>query len=342
MENSTTCCLPILPLHALLLFLNMSNVILHVIGAYLLLTLYDMTLYKIHFVYLINLSVCEALMNCIEFFRVLLDFIPQSYQVLINSEEIRHYVLIIQFTGISVVYYLVMFYITLDRLLQIKLNIRYPLFWNEFNAITLMKITWAISMFVICLSTLLCYIVYHFDWQNVFFKYFYLTIELSFILFAFFTYGTIFKEYIEKQTLPALLRKTNFGQNYKVVRIFRNSRFHISLYLILSFILLMVIPDLLYLLHAILHSHPCEEVSIACWICYALSNLTDAFIYIFLQKNVRNAFQKRFYALFGFGSRLSEVGGAQRTRRKAAHVVGSRRNKMSLKNTVQPVSNFVV
>ena len=45
--------------------------------------------------------------------------------------EVQVYVKIVMFSGISIVYYLDMIYLTVDKLLEIILNIKYPLYWSK-------------------------------------------------------------------------------------------------------------------------------------------------------------------------------------------------------------------
>lgn len=87
--------------------------------------------------------------------------------------------------------------------------------------------------------------------------------------------------------------------------LFRKSRFYVSVLLIITFILFMVAPDLTYLIIGIVYNNPSESLLNGCWICYALPNLADGYIYIFVQDNVRKAFCEKI--LFCFRDKVEPV-----------------------------------
>ena len=70
--------------------------------------------------------------------------------------------------------------------------------------------------------------------------------------------------------------------------------FYIPILLITTFLAFIVVPDLIYLSVAIIQQKPSDTLDAACWISYAVSNLVDAYIYIYLQHDVRIAVKKTF------------------------------------------------
>lgn len=217
----------------ILIVLNFANIILHTIGAYLLLRIFKNGSETSHLMYLINLALYEALMNFLEVFRRLSEFISSGFVI----SEIQKYVLIVSFTGVSIVYYLNMLYITLDKLLDIALSLRYPAFWNEYKTIWLLRLLWFLSM---CLCIFICFLhrFNHFNWEDAFFKYCYPILGLTFVVSASITYGFIFYKF--KST------RTSWDNQNSTIKIFRNSCFYIPVLLILTFFLFMIIPDLTY------------------------------------------------------------------------------------------------
>ena len=207
--------------------------------------------------------------------------------------DINVYILIFMFTGISFVYYCDMIYLTLDRLLDIVLNIRYRLFWNEMRARMLLLATWILG---ICLSvtiSLLCYFI-NFNWEDAFFTYFYPTLEFSFIVLAFVTYSFIFHKYKQTRGAPKVVgSRYNTRRRGSTVETFRNSRFYISVLIILTFLVFMVVPDLTYFFVGVIYGNTSDTLAVCCWISYAVSNLLDAWIYIFLQPSVRRLMWKK-------------------------------------------------
>ena len=274
-------------LRCILLFLNFLNVLFHSLGAYLLISMYPRCKQKIQQIYLFNLSISECLTNVLEICRSIPDLIEFEEDELTRINEIRQYILIVSFTGVSIVYYFDMIYLTLDRLLDVHLNMKYPVYWNETKTRYLLISTWAIGLFT-SVSVSICYKYLDFKWRDAFFKYFYPTIEFTFIVLALITYGFIFHKY--RQTR---LRVPGCMSVYKVtstLHIFRKSRFYIPVLLIITFLLLMIAPDITYLIVGIVYKSESETLLTCCWISYAISNLADAYIYIFVQYEVRKEF----------------------------------------------------
>ena len=78
-------------------------------------------------------------------------------------------------------------------------------------------------------------------------------------------------------------------------RIFIRSKFFIPVLLILTFFIFVVGADLVYLILIVIHGYTDDYIGFILTISYAISNLIDAWIYIFLQRDVRRLFMKKVY-----------------------------------------------
>merc|ERR1712150_25920 len=76
-------------------------------------------------------------------------------------------------------------------------------------------------------------------------------------------------------------------------QVFRKSNFYVAVLLITSFLMLMVIPDLVYLVVGFLKAEKSAGLTAYCYLSILLSYLVDGFIYIFLQNKVRRKLQKK-------------------------------------------------
>lgn len=298
-------------LQVLLILLNVANVFLHTIGTCLLLSIYRNGVDTPQQVYLINLSTCEAIMNLLEFIRRVPNLFSIPEHIDDTVKVVQEYILIIMFTGISLVYYLDMIYVTTDRLLDILLSLKYPVFWNKSKAIWLIIWTWLLGI-LLSVSILLLHMLTSYGWEEAFFKYFFPILEFIFIINAIVTYSFIFKMYIASRSLPAKLSgASEIGRTRGTLRlkntfrIFRKSRFYIPVLLITTFFLFMIIPDLTYLFVAIIYESPSDTLSICCWISYATSNIVDAWIYIYLQVPVRRLLKRKLSCLLFVNFRRS-------------------------------------
>ena len=280
-------------LNIILFGLNIINVFLHSTGIYLLCCLYKRCRYKIQQLYLINLSIAECIMNLFEALILFGIFVPVSNDTAQILDIFIDYVLIVQFTGIAIVIYCVMIYITLDRLLDISLNIEYPVYWDESKAKYLLILTWVLSA-IYTLTTCLMYKFVEFDWKAVAYKYIFPTLEFSFVVLTIITYSYIFHKFKKSRVIPTT-SGSDMKQNVNAFTAFRNSKFFISVLLILTFLLFMVIPDLVYLFVGTVGGNKSPVLLTACWISYAISNLADACIYIFLQPDVKRHLWKKLH-----------------------------------------------
>lgn len=273
-----------------LLVLNILNAVLHSVGTYLLVCLYRNGNDSTQMIYLINLGLCEALMNFLEAFRSISALISQEY----TMERIREYILIVMFTGISFVFYLNMSYITLDKLFDLLLNIRFSLYWSTKRAKRLLQGTWVVGLSLSILVALL-HRFNGLDWTEPFFKYFYPIVGFSFIAIAFVTYGFLFYKFKVTREVPAAVGQQRSGARRRssVYQVFRRSRFYIPVWLISTFIVFMLVPDMTYLFVGIILNQPSDALFFGCWISYALANLIDAWIYIYIQPAVRKLLLKK-------------------------------------------------
>ena len=94
------------------------------LGGHVLYTLYKRSNHrKVEQLLILNLSLVEFLTNLLEIVRIVPDILRTDHlDVLVD--ELINILLIFTFTGLYIVMYATMVFITLDRLLNIKLNIR--------------------------------------------------------------------------------------------------------------------------------------------------------------------------------------------------------------------------
>ena len=161
------------------ILINSSTIILHATGTFILLKLLPTSRTKPQRMYLINLSVVEAVYNVLELVRGMSDLFTDQKNPLV--EEAMKYVHTTSWTGLSFIFYLAMMYIPLDRLAFVSLNIRYGRYWNAKKAKAHIGATWVFGVLV---SLTMCVLVKttEFEWIDVFFPYVYTTIDIMVVL----------------------------------------------------------------------------------------------------------------------------------------------------------------
>jgi hypothetical protein len=298
-------------LNIIIFILININLILHSIGIYALINVYKNGVQTVEQLYIINLSLVELATQLLDFIRHLPNFLTFSDNASSTVQEVQYYLKIVLFTGVCPVYYLSMNYITINKLIEVILNIRYSVYWNEGKAKILLKITWCISI-IVCIGFSLSYRFYKYQFEDVFYKYVYPMFNFGFIIMATFTYSFIFYQF--KQTrLPPSRYNSNQRKRYSedlkkqkssiasrfvrrstvTLKVFKNSRFYVSVLLILTFLVFLVIPDVVYLVYGIILKNESQILETVVQISYELSFLADGFIYIFMQPRVRNLIRRK-------------------------------------------------
>ena len=283
----------ILVLHIALAVENICTMGFHVLGSYLLSVVYKNGNQDPRHYLLIHLSVTEGVVNFLQF---LLN--PVWRMVSMNPsvvEKCQDYILLIRGYGFVIVYYVTMIYIALDRLLDIMLNIKYHLYCDEIKAKYMMGITWVITAVVTTVASLL-HAFLGLEMHAILFLYIHPTLDIIFVVIACVTYSLIFREY-KKIRLPPGTNKSM--RQPSILQVFRRSRFYVSTLLIATFVLFMVIPEMVHVyIFSIMdnrgnqHGHVYADVNTACRICFSLGYLSDVFIYVFMEPPVKQLLLK--------------------------------------------------
>jgi hypothetical protein len=273
-------------LDIVLILMVLLNIILHSVGIYLLSCLHNR---DVHELYLINLSASEILVNVCELLaRRIPRLITFTGAALHFVKDIQEFASIVNGTLISITYYLSMVYITIDKLLDIFLNIKYAVYWNTIRAKYLIQFTWVFSVSV-CLCTSLAYYFQGFEYKNTIRKFFMTPFDVFFIVLTIITYIFIFMKFRQTRGIPQSndnLRSNVIGRR-TCWYIFRHSRFFVSVWMILTFVLFMVVPDFIHLFYGMIHNNDSSALRDITMIVYQVAYLSDVLIYIFMHHPVR-------------------------------------------------------
>ena len=163
------------------------------------------------------------------------------------AHRCQNHLITIRGYGFVSVYFLVMIYMTLDKLFDIYLNIKYHLYWSEFRAKNLLLLTWLVT---ICSAVVAC-MGHHFTGfavHEVLDLYVYPTFDVIFLVIAIITYTFIFHKYKQSRLPPVILsRRSSMVVCVKTWKVFKQSRFYIPLLLTVTFIVFMVVPEFINL-----------------------------------------------------------------------------------------------
>lgn len=189
-------------LYGALSTISFINVIVHSIGLYLLLCIQKNYDENVQQIYIINLSVVEIFGNILWFISDLNKFIvfdsitPYPYITQVND-----YVSFITCTVFLFVYYMSMVLITIDKSLEIFLNIKYTLYCSALRAKYLVYLTWMLGCFF-CIGIILACKIYGLQYQLPFIKFVYPAFDIFLILIVVICYSYIFHRYKATRSHP--------------------------------------------------------------------------------------------------------------------------------------------
>ena len=212
-----------------------------------------------------------------------------AWSILVNALDICHYAVceriskyanLVLMTVISFVLYMTMTYVIVDELMQVQMNIRYPVYWDMTKAKYLIFLTWSVGM-IMCISVVT---VNEFNEFSVIWlgKYFRLPFNFIFIIIAVASYSYIFHKYRVTRINPTQVQNVSTPTE-SIFKVFRNSRFYLSVLLILNFMLFVVVPDIII---STINDIPNIILKII-FILFDISFIIDAWVYVFFRLRVK-------------------------------------------------------
>ena len=270
----------IIGLQITLLLLHLTNVFLQTIGSYLLISLYRNGGDSIQRLLVINLSITEGLLSVIGTMATIAEMVTEVEGDSVDIFD--KYISLVRNAGLIFMYYFSMYFITIDRLLAIYLNIKYHLYCNEVYAKWLLITTWTIVIMLVT-SVAVATACTSFQYERPFGLYLLAPISTIFLLIAISAYVSIFLKFREKCLTPS----SSEGERPTVFKTFRNSKFYESVLLITSFIVFVQIPGGVYYGLAYVNNDKTYFMGLLLIISYVVSNICDVFIYVFVQADVR-------------------------------------------------------
>ena len=225
------------------------NIILHTVGSCLLINLYKRTTPSTQQIYLLHLSISEGISNLIYAVQIFPTFLSISANTCAVVREMQEYLYVINFILMYLVIYMTMLLMTLDRLMSVVLNIKYSNYWNPNKTKKSIIIIWCV-----CILASISFSLPHksniFQWEESVGVYFYPLCNILFLLLALFTYTFMFWKYKNSQRIKqrqpgsTVDQTTTFATNHKqtLIKVFLQSRFYISVLIILTYVLFSTIP----------------------------------------------------------------------------------------------------
>lgn len=274
-------------LEILLLVVYFINVFIHAFGIYLLAKLYKRNNDNLATLYLLNLSMSELTRNVLKIIEgpIFRSLVYNDHEVLgIIVNQIR----LISATSVEFLFYGSMFSLTLNRLFEIALNIRYPVFWNLQKGKQQLIAMWILGVVLYIVLAIIDISDVHLLYNTILLVY--IILDIVYLVIGISTYAFIFRQYVSA-VLPPHDRRSSSAIPISRFKIFRESRFFLCAILVGKFLILVVLSDLISYFLDFLDNH---ILTVYNQICLTLSDFSDALIYIFFDPKVKELMKKQF------------------------------------------------
>ena len=262
------------------LILNVTVIFIDIVAMVLLITVKQNNVKRSQKILLIAMCLTELTYAVLNIFQQLCYFT--------NVRNVGKIFLIFNFVSIFFMYIFIMVLITMDRFLEIYLNIKYRLLWSPQKTKIVLVIALGISLFLLIPAFLFeTKDVIHFGTLFI-----YPTTEILFIIVTSVAYFYITKQVLRYRRNSKRLKQQLQRNNAVIYHKKPSDQFKIILptLIILTFLCFMVVPNTIALF-AFLDILPPNHGEIV-YIFYPIGFVVDAIIYIFHLRSLRSAFKR--------------------------------------------------
>ena len=258
--------------------LYLMAIALHVFGCFIIITKVKNRRNQDRII--LNLSVAEICMACSDVTQnILMTMLP------VHSKVIR-YLTIIQCSMFVFPCFLIMITLTLDRFFEVFLNIRYSCFVTTLKMKQTLLICWCSGFMLAAVLVPLSIGTVHYQLiACVIYKYIFPITEGMFLVIAICSYAYIYNKFRQLNKLPGIKTLELKGEYRKIER--RKRRVFAPFLIVLTFIGFVIIPDLANLMLFYVFKNGTNFHSNLLLICYALGFISDAVIYLFVQRHIK-------------------------------------------------------
>lgn len=226
---------------------------------------------KSNWLHLVNLSISEMVFVGLGLLAQLL-FHNGSMKFAVYAETIQYSTCCLQ-------YFLAMIYMTIDRFLEVRLNIIYPVFWKYKYTKLLLLCTWTVC-------GILSLVVFFIELPSrrrirwIIFVIFYPIIESVFWFLSSSVYVYIFLK-LKQNSCHIYKKQTGIMKRRK------KRHFYVPALIVLSFVLFILIPDTIITVHMLRNTRLPGPLQTYVYCSYMIGFSCDAIVYIFFSPLVR-------------------------------------------------------
>ena len=197
-----------------------------------------------------------------------------------GSMKLATYVETIQYSTCCLQYFLAMIYMTVDRFLEVRLNIIYPVYWKYGYTKILLVSTWVFCG-ILSLVVLLIELPSRRRIRWIIFVFFYPIIESVFWLLSSSVYIYIFVK-LKQNSCHIYKKQTGIMKRRK------KRHFYVPALIVLSFVLFILIPDTVITVYMLRNTRLPGPLQTYVYCSYMIGFSCDAVVYIFFSPLVRS------------------------------------------------------
>ena len=295
-----------------LVVMSAINATLHIIATRILISIHRRSSQIIN---LINLSTIQTVVSCLVFMDECaelvydcIDIRPAIFKILKKVECYMYISIYVAFC----LFYVSMILLILDRFLLVYLNLRYDVYWSPQKSKKIVVVVWILSVFV-CVVLCLVHWLGVFNYQAILTGIVSPVFNISLLMFALLVYLYIFHQYRSKRNNPQISVVENTSESSTIrhegaskMRIalrrkrkesvydtFRNSRFYLDFLMVVSFLLFLVAPNLLYICHGWEGRERTHEAKDANKVSYQLLFLINFVLCVLMNTDFRKVCKSR-------------------------------------------------
>ena len=290
-------------LSSILVAIDGINIVVHALGLYLLLCIYKGRHKTPQHLFLINLSISTIIKNTFYAYQDVSEIASLEISMSKTSQDVQTYVHY-TFEAASYDYYILsLIYLTCDRLMITLFHVRYLTLWNLRKTKILLLCTaclsllvWLTSINILGKSDNWNIKVVEKNSDKIINIYLPTASNSFFVIFATFSYIAMFSRFRASC-------RDSLSVRISSITIFRRSKFFVAVLLVTSFLILLVLPNLL---RTICTMSSCRLVpenggfNFYFSISVSISDSVDGLIYVMFYAPVRNVFRRKLNAVLRF------------------------------------------
>ena len=247
----------------IILFICPVTLLFHFLGTFVVSCLIHNGGYKIRHLLLLNYSLCVIATGSTNIIHIMV------HRYLHDNKGHACCVMVYY------VFFCAMIFINLDRLLEVLLNIKYPVYITKNRTVGAIAFSWCVGI----VASVMASVLTTFEEMLDYLPYIATPIDICYLVFVTVSWTIIFYHFKRSRRHPTALN--NSSTVISIGATFRKSKFFVALLLVLSFVLCTIPPDLMVMMKS------GQDTACLSIISFYIASTVDALLYITMDRLTR-------------------------------------------------------